>query len=131
MIELDSINPGHAIVTLYLIIAANFMAPLFSCKLQGALEESILLRHLTGFLTMIFFVRLTSTSKPTFLNILSSSAIVYIWFLATTRMNMELWYVASLIAMALFLIYIYETSIDHDKEEKNSINVMLPNIKRG
>jgi hypothetical protein len=131
MIELDSINPGHAIVTLYLIIAANFMVPLFSCKLQSALEESILLRHLTGFLTMVFFVRLTSTSKPTFLNLLSSSAIVYAWFLATTRMNLELWIVAALIAMSLFLIYIYETTIDQDKEKKTSIETLLPNIKRG
>ena len=128
---MSTFNPGHAIVTLYMIIAANFMAPLFSCRLQSSLEQSILLRHLTGFLTMIFFVRLTSVSKPTFIKLMSSSAVLYLWFIATTRMNMELWFLAALISMVLFLIYIYETSIDHEEEAKNTIDKHLPAVKQG
>ena len=80
---------------------------------------------------MIFFVRLSSTSKPTFVKLLASSAALYLWFIATTRMNMELWFVAAAISMALFLIYIYETSMDREEETNTIIKDNLPTVKQG
>jgi hypothetical protein len=46
-------------------------------------------------------------------------------------MNMELWFLAAAISAALFLIYIYETSIDHDEEAKSRVDVHLPAVKQG
>jgi len=80
---------------------------------------------------MIFFVRLSSSSKPTFLKLLGSSAALYLWFIATTRMNMELWFVAAAISMVLFLIYIYETSMDREEDPNSTINNQLPAVKQG
>ena len=119
MFGLELVNPGHSLATLYLIVAANFLAPLFGCRLQHFIETNFLARHYIGFLTMLLFVRLTSVTKASFIQILGSSFIIYLWFIATTRVNFSIWLIIITLASALFFIHYYESS-EKDPEYKNA-----------
>jgi len=129
MLNLGLVNPGHSLVTLYLIVAGNFLAPLFACRLQYFIESNFVVRHYIGFLTMLLFVRLTSDTKSSFKNILISSLIMYAWFIATTRVNFSAWILIITIASALFFIHYYEYSEKDPDYKKTTIDEHLPKIK--
>jgi len=131
MFGLELVNPGHSLATLYLIVAGNFLAPLFGCRLQHFIESNFLARHYIGFLTMLLFVRLTSVSKASFKQILASSLIIYLWFVATTRVNFSLWIIIITIASALFFIHYYESSEKDPEYKKTAFDEYLPKIKMG
>jgi hypothetical protein len=129
MLNLGLINPGHSLATFYLIIAGNFLAPLFGCRLQNFIESNFLARHYIGFLTMLLFVRLTSETTETFKNILGSSFIIYLWFIATTRVNFSTWLLIITIVSMLFFIHYYESSDKGPDYKKTEFDNYLPKIK--
>ena len=47
----------------FLIISANFLAELFPCRLQYILRNNMVIKHLFGLFSMIFFVVLSSGIK--------------------------------------------------------------------
>lgn len=131
MFDLEVINPGHSLLTLYLIIAGNFLAPLFGCRLQNFIESNLIMRHYIGFLTLLLFVRLTAVSNAKFKNILGSAILLYLWFLATTRVNFTIWTIIISLASILFFIHYYESS-EKDPEYKETLfDTYLPKIKKG
>jgi putative NIF3 family GTP cyclohydrolase 1 type 2 len=71
MINLSPNYSIHALISLYLIITGNFMVQLFSCDLLSVIIDNIFLRHMIGFLTLLFFVRLTGPGKSSFQNIIT------------------------------------------------------------
>jgi hypothetical protein len=131
MLDLGLVNPGHSLATLYLIIAANFLAPLFGCRLQHFIESNFMVRHYIGFLTMLLFVRLTSATTSSFKNILGSSLIIYLWFIATTRVNFSTWLILITIISILFFIHYYESSHKDPDHKKTEFDTYLPEIKNG
>jgi hypothetical protein len=46
-----------------LIVSANFLAEIFPCRLQHLLRSNMLVKHIFGLFTMIFFVVLSSGIK--------------------------------------------------------------------
>lgn len=50
------ILPVYPIFILLLIISANYLADLFPCRLRELLENNIYVKHLFGYLTLLFFV---------------------------------------------------------------------------
>lgn len=56
--------PSHGVFLLILIISANFLAETFPCKIQELLQSDMKLKHLFGFLTMLFFVVTSLSNKP-------------------------------------------------------------------
>jgi len=129
MLDLGLVNPGHSLATFYLIIAANFLAPLFGCRFQEFIEANFMVRHYIGFLTMLLFVRLTSATNSTFKNILGSSLIIYLWFIATTRVNFSTWLIIITIVSILFFIHYYESSDKGPDYKKTEFDTYLPEIK--
>jgi hypothetical protein len=123
-----NILPPHsidAILILYLIICANFMVPLVSCDLQAIITDNIIVRHIIGLFTMIFFVRLNGPEKSSFKNIIIDSIILYLWFIATTRITSEILYIIIPLAAIYFIIYIYETTLtsENNKDKKLGKNI--------
>ena len=131
MFGLELVNPGHSLATLYLIIAGNFLAPLFGCRLQHFIETNFMARHYIGFLTMLLFVRLTSVTKASFKQILASSFIIYLWFIATTRVNFPIWLIIITLASVLFFIHYYESSEKDPGYKKLAFDDYIPTIKKG
>ena len=127
------INPGFLIITLYIIISGNFMAPLLSCKLQTLLSDSMTMRHIIGLLTFIFFVGLANVKQASFTKVIGYSLALYAWFLATTRMDLRFWIPLLIVFAALFLMETYKNTLDDsatDDEKANFENMksILVNI---
>ena len=103
------------------------MVPLLSCDLQAIITDNIIIRHLIGLLTMIFFVRLNSPEKSSFKTIIMDSIILYLWFIATTRITSEILYIVLPLASIYFILYIYETTLnsENNKDKKLSKNIEL------
>lgn len=112
------INPGFLIMTLYIIISGNFMAPLLSCNLQTLLSDSMIMRHLIGILTFIFFVGVTNVKQESFTKVLLYSAGMYAWFIATTRMDIRFWVPLIGLFSVLFLVETYKNTLNENELEQ-------------
>jgi hypothetical protein len=107
---------AFALFVLYLVISSNFLAPLFSCRLQQHIEGSMLIRHILGFLTLTFFVVVASKTAPlSFGKVMGFSAFFYTWFLLTTRMHIEFWFITILLVGAIYVIHLYQSDLTSDK----------------
>ncbi len=106
---LDKI-PVYAIFVLMLIISANFLKELFPCKFQHSLEHNIYLKHLFGFLTLLFFVVLTAPldEKP-FDNIFIKSVGIYIWFVLFLRTTYPVFIILLIIFALMYIVVLKKT----------------------
>jgi hypothetical protein len=102
--------PFYAIFILVLIISANFLAQLFPCRFQQALQTNMYIKHLFGLLTLNFFVLL---SMPEFSSSLyegvKSSALLYAAFMVITRTDTTIFY---LILLLLGISYLVNLNIN-------------------
>lgn len=107
-----------SIFILYLIISGNFLANLFGCRTQEALNTNMWLKHLLGFMTMYFFVVLVD-SKSKWSDSprtqMLFTLLFYVIFIVTTRMDYKWWLV---FIIGLSVIYILQVYKDHDKTEE-------------
>lgn len=109
-----------SIFVLYLIISGNYLANLFGCRTQEALNNNMWLKHLLGFMTMFFFVVLVD-SKSKWSDSprtqLLFTLLFYCMFVITTRMDYK-WWLAFIIGLSL--IYILQVYKEHDKTEESN-----------
>jgi hypothetical protein len=106
---------SFSVFVLYLVISSNFLAPLFSCRLQTQIEESMIIRHLLGFLTLTFFVVIASKTQPfSFAQVIGLSGFFYLWFLLTTRMHLHFWMVVIALVGTVYLIHLYQSDLTSD-----------------
>jgi hypothetical protein len=113
----QSILVSKNLFVLYLIMSSNFLANLFGCKVQKALNESMILKHVLGFFTLYFFVSLVETSNAISSKLLDRMAyagIIYLWFLLSTRMNIKIWY--SLVVI-LLTTYVLQLNVENEKKK--------------
>jgi hypothetical protein len=114
----------NGVFLLYLIIAANFLAQTFSCDLQNLLNNNQYLKHLIGFLTLHFFVTLTSTDKKLtkdktlYFKQFSTSILLYIVFIMSTRMIGLSFGLFFILITAVYLINSYADTLDPDEHKK-------------
>lgn len=102
--------PFYAIFLLVLIISANFLAQLFPCRFQQALQENMYLKHLFGLLTLNFFVLLSLPEFSTSLyECLKSSSILYAFFMLITKTDTIIFYI---ILLLLGISYLLQLNID-------------------
>lgn len=116
--------PVYMVFVLYLIISSNFLAQLFSCRLQHALQDNMLLKHFMGFMTLLFFVVLASGNDYTATTAVGYSAIIYLLFWISTRMPMPYFQVFIFLSAILYIIHLYKA------EKNNAPNKRLDNISQ-
>lgn len=111
-----------SIFILYMLISANFLANTFGCSIQKILTENMLAKHLIGFLTLYFFVTLTSkpdkTDELMFIKKFSVSILVYFVFILSTRTKGMYFNIFLLLVAVNFLINSYTDSIDETKHQE-------------
>lgn len=106
---------SFAVFVLYLVIASNFLAPLFSCRLRESIESSMVIRHVLGFLTLTFFVVLANKTKPlSFKQVMVYSGFFYAWFVLSTRIHIEFWLIIIALLGAIYLIHLYQSDLTSD-----------------
>ena len=133
--SLDEFLPLYSIFILILIISAGFLTELFPCKLQRVLKENIYLKHFFCFLTMIFFVVLTTPLKDqNVLVIIKKSIALYIIFLFFIKTNFNFFIVIMILTGILYLSMlkkyelISESSSEKDPNKKKVIEGHIDTI---
>ena len=100
--------PFYMVFVLYLIISSNFLAPLFSCRFQYFLQNNMIAKHFAGYMTLLFFVVLSSGEKDPPSTLLLQSLIVYIVFWISTRMSFYCLLLFLFLSASLYIIHLYE-----------------------
>lgn len=112
--------PGFSIFALYLLIGSAALYSIFASPIRDFLEKSLLVKHILGYLTMLFFVVLTGAVEVNYIQAVLFTFFVYIWFVMTTKLSLNYWLFTILIFGALYAIQIYkqaEEDLTH-KEKK-------------
>jgi len=115
---LDLVFTGRNVFILYLVLAGSFLQPLFPCHSTRLIGNSMLIRHVLGFLTLIFFVVVTDTELDDYMplgTVLAVSAAVYTWFLFSSRMTANFWVGLVFLLAALYMIDLYDGRVTKDK----------------
>jgi hypothetical protein len=123
---LRSANPAYALVTLYLIICGNFLAPLLPCSVQRIFHDNMLAKNLIGFLTMTVFVKLADGSNSTFLELIGWSAVYYLWFILLLRCEGRILAAVIGIFVALYFAEVYKKTKDTSQDILDFISNVTP-----
>lgn len=119
---MDIFSGLPAIMVFYLIIFGGYTAQLLPCKLQNILNNSILLKHLIGYFTLVFFVVLTEKSVSSkaldITQVLLKSIIVYIVFLISARSNIVFWGIGTGLLLVYYIIDLYRKEHDDTKDKE-------------
>lgn len=108
----DLVFSGRNVFILYLVLAGSFLQPLFPCHSTRLIGNSMIIRHLLGFLTLIFFVVVTDTEIDDYLplgTILAVAVAIYAWFLVSSRMSAYWWVGLVFLLATLYLVDLYES----------------------
>ena len=108
---IDLIFSGRNVFVLFLVLAGGFLQPLFPCNTTKLFTESKALRHILGFFTLIFFVVVSDTELDDYMplgTILTTSAIIYLWYLLASKMTANWWLVLVTLLGSLYIINLYE-----------------------
>lgn len=96
--------PLHTIFIFFLIISANYLGQLYPCKIQEVFSSNIYLKHLFGYLTLLFFVLLAEPNIATsFSNIISKALLLYIIFLFLMNTNV-LFFICAITSLAIIYL---------------------------
>jgi hypothetical protein len=111
-----------SVFLLVLIITGNYLGELFPCRVQSILSNSIILKHIGGYFTLLFFVVLTlpgyqDLSKTEITDFFLSSLFLYGWFVLMSKNYHTIWFITFGLSALMYLIYLYETKLDNDDEE--------------
>jgi hypothetical protein len=108
---LDRVLSGRNLFVLYLVLAAAYIQPLFFCNASTDLGNSMVSRHLVAFLTLTFFIVVTDTELDDtmpFATVLMTSAIIYLWFLISSKMTANWWLALAILLASLYIIDLYD-----------------------
>jgi len=111
---------GRNVFVLYLVLAGQFLDPLFPCHSKRLLEKSMVLRHVLGYLTLLFFIVIIDeftdaiTSAPLILGLCSA---IYVWFMLSSKMTGPTWIALMITLSTLYLVDLFVSRIDKPSAE--------------
>jgi len=110
-----------AILVFILIISGNYIGQLFPCNVQAVLSESMIMKHVFGFLTLFFFVLLTLPNF-TVTEGTQTSLILYFIFLIFSKTHYVFWFLTVFIFSIVYFIYLYKRELKDDDPFKSQLN---------
>ena len=131
----DDINlfSSSGIVLFYLVVGGNYIAELLSCRLQHSFSDQISLKHLLGFLTLLFFVVMGQpnyTAKYSMWRIIGQSLLLYAMFVMSTKSESGC-FIFSLLCFVItyFLELAIRTQADGLVAKEAAVNNLQQQIK--
>ena len=117
--------PIWNVFVLFLIIASNYIGELFPCRIQDLLSRNVYLKHFIAFLTLLFFVVLTDSTREQkrFKEIFNNSIILYVLFLLLINCNRKFFIVVLFLLVLSYIIrlikndYINNHEIDEEVKD--------------
>ena len=110
----------NALFILYLIISGNYIGDLFGCRLQEAFTEIAFIKHLLAFLSLYYFVNLTTPSIQDPVNVLIKSLVMYTIFILSR--NVSFGYTLIFLLSMIFIKFLEDYKQYHYTKETKTDN---------
>jgi len=108
----------HPFIILSLLMSANYLGEIFPCRVQAVFSKNMIVKHILGFLSLMFFVVLTRPSLYTSTNFVYVSVLLYVFFMFLSKLNYIIWFLVFGIFAIIYVSHVYLTQI----ESENQIN---------
>ena len=99
-------------------MSANYLGELFPCQVQAVFSKNMIVKHILGFLSLMFFVVLTRPNLYTSSNFVYVSVLLYGFFMFLSKLNYIIWFIVFGIFAILYVSHVYLNQI----ESENQIN---------
>lgn len=122
MLELD--NNEYIFKGLFLfifIISGNYLGELLGCRLIKLLNESMVIKHILGFLTLFLTLAFTIDLNTSLLKLFKISFILYIIFILSSKTTEYINYLIIFIFIISFIVQLYKDRLKR-KLEMSIIN---------
>jgi hypothetical protein len=111
---------GKIILLFYILSSSPVLFNLLSKQWKKTLENDRIAQHLLGIMTLLCLVILVSDGKFSIYRIFSYTAIAYVWFIFSTKMDIQF---NIIMFGSLVAFYLYQNTIENNseniKEDKN------------
>ncbi len=115
--------PGFSIFALYLLIGSAALYSIFAAPIRDMLENNLLVKHILGYLTLLFFVVLSQAVEVDYPSTILFTVFVYLWFVMTTKLSLSYWILTIFILGSLYAIQMYkQTQEDLTHKEKKILS---------
>lgn len=111
------IKYSNYIFVLYLIISANFLANLFSCRVQYLLSNNMYVKHLLGFFTLLFFIIIVNNNEKKNEALIFIAIGIYLLFIITAKIDFNFWIIFIILLSIIYTLEIYK------KENENNTTI--------
>jgi len=119
VIENSKIAPKMiAIFVFVLILSGNYLGQLFPCKVQNIFDENIYVKHILGYLTLVFFVTLTIPELKNSKSLLFLTLSIYFGFLITSKTYYTYWFLIFGLLGIIYVLDKYDEAIPEKVEDK-------------
>lgn len=118
-------NPGNpiALFILYLIISGNYIGELLGCRLQETFSEIAYVKHIIAFLSLYYFVNLTTSEDLDPVKVLIKSAAMYSVFIISRNVSFGYTLIYLLCMIVIKFLEDYKTfhykSVTEEEDNKN------------
>jgi hypothetical protein len=113
----------YTIFVFILIVSSNYLAQLFPCRFQYILQENMIVKHLLGYFTILFFVDLSSPleegKKISYL--LIKSFWIYLFFILITKVSLHFFYLIIILLGMSYVIVLFKIENEKNKYTNNTI----------
>lgn len=113
--------PYNAFFLVYVLIACNFLAEIFGCKLQKLLRESMIAKHIVGFSLIMFLIIFAEPSirdTGSYFKGALYSIVLYIWFVMTTKTHIYITLIIIALFITLYFLQLWKESVKEKDEER-------------
>ena len=128
--EINKLLPMQNVFLIIIMITTNYFTPLYSCKFQNIMANNMYVKHMFGYLTMVFFVTINTilsqtTEEVRIKHLFLFSIIPYIFFIMTSKIHFYLFVPTLILLLFCYLFSIYKNQITNsttlDKNKKEEI----------
>jgi hypothetical protein len=110
-----------AIFVFVLIISGNYLGELFPCKVQQIFSDNMYVKHILGYLTLVFFVALTIPELKKSESLLRLTFLIYLGFLILAKTYYTFWFLIFGLIGVIYLLDMYEKSLEGEEENSTSL----------
>ena len=110
-----------------LILSGNYLGQLFPCRVQSLFANSMVVKHILGFLTLLFFVTLTIPEIKKQHNLFGNTSLIYLWFIVMSKCYYTIWFLVFGIIGIIYLLRMYKEGLEKEKvteKEKQQIKLI-------
>lgn len=119
----------YPIFLLIMIISSNFLAEIFPCRFQELLSSNNYMKHIFGYLTLVFFVSLNIDElKTSVQELFTNSLYLYLGFMVLTKTNRYVFLTILVLLSLLYINYLHQTLKNNKKDKSNETNTTSDKI---